>query len=152
MVHNGIEYGVMAAYAEGMAILEQGQSRNRQPAARMPRPHRYGTWQVSVRTRRGRQLPKSGDGEAWLPRGCSTSLPSALNPDPDLGEFSGHVSDSGEGRWTVQSAIDLGVPAQVIAAALTSGSPPATKVILPTATLSAMRKEFGGHVEVPAGG
>ena len=107
---------------------------------------------LSVRTSTWPPLPK-----LWRRGSVVTSLllditAQALNASPDLGEFSGHVSDSGEGRWTVQSAVDLGVPAQVIAAALRQRFASRDEGDFADRALSAMRKEFGGHVEVPAGG
>ena len=117
MVHNGVEYGVMAAYAEGMAILEKadlGSEGRRKDAETAPlrEPWRYQY-----------ELDVSAIAELWRRGSVVTSFllditAMALAASPELAELSGRVSDSGEGRWTVQSAIDLGVPAQVIAAAL----------------------------------
>ena len=146
MVHNGIEYGIMAAYAEGLNVLRHA---NAGSAARPddaetaplrdPEFYRYDVDVADVAEvwRRGSVV------SSWL----LDLTASALVKDPALDGFSGRVSDSGEGRWTLQAAIDEGVPAQVLSAALfdrftsQAGGEFAGKV------LSAMRKEFGGHDE-----
>jgi 6-phosphogluconate dehydrogenase len=150
MVHNGIEYGLMAAYAEGLAILDKadlGLTAVRGGGeAPIRRPDRYGfDFDVAAVT------------EVWRRGSVVTSwlldlTAAALHQDPDLSEYSGHVSDSGEGRWTVQAAVDLGVPAHVIAAALYQRFASRDEGDFADRTLSAMRKQFGGHVELPAGG
>ncbi|HEX5672470.1 MAG TPA: decarboxylating 6-phosphogluconate dehydrogenase [Acidimicrobiia bacterium] len=150
MVHNGIEYGLMAAYAEGLAILDradlgvaEGKAGGETP---IRRPDRYGF-----------DLDVAAVTEVWRRGSVVTSwlldlTAAALHQDPDLSEYSGHVSDSGEGRWTVQAAVDLGVPAHVIAAALYQRFASRDEGDFADRTLSAMRKQFGGHVELPAGG
>jgi 6-phosphogluconate dehydrogenase len=152
MVHNGIEYGLMAAYAEGLAILDRADlgvalQRGREgESAPLRRPDRYGF-----------DLDVAAVTEVWRRGSVVTSwlldlTAAALYQDPDLSEYSGHVSDSGEGRWTVQAAVDLGVPAHVIAAALYQRFASRDEGDFADRTLSAMRKQFGGHVELPAGG
>jgi 6-phosphogluconate dehydrogenase len=150
MVHNGIEYGLMAAYAEGLAILDRadlGLTAVRGGGeAPIRRPDRYGF-----------DLDVAAVAEVWRRGSVVTSwlldlTAAALHQDPDLSEYSGHVSDSGEGRWTVQAAVDLGVPAHVIAAALYQRFASRDEGDFADRTLSAMRRQFGGHVELPAGG
>ncbi|WP_217921668.1 phosphogluconate dehydrogenase (NAD(+)-dependent, decarboxylating) [Miltoncostaea oceani] len=146
MVHNGIEYGVMAAYAEGMAILQKaGIGREEQEhdaettPLRDPRYYRYeiDTAAVAEVWRRGSVI------SSWLLD--LTAI--ALNEDPALGEFSGRVSDSGEGRWTVMAAVDEGVPAHVLTAALYERFSSRGEADYADKLLSAMRKQFGGHHE-----
>lgn len=151
MVHNGIEYGLMAAYAEGLAILERadlGSARRAADAETAPlrRPERYRY-----------ELDVSAISEVWRRGSVVASwlldlTAAALAADPDLSGFKGHVSDSGEGRWTVQTAVDLGVPAHVIAAALYQRFASRDEGDFADRALSAMRHQFGGHLEVPAGG
>jgi 6-phosphogluconate dehydrogenase len=150
MVHNGIEYGLMAAYAEGLAILDRADlglaAARGGGEAPIRRPDRYGF-----------DLDVAAVTEVWRRGSVVTSwlldlTATALHEDPDLSEYSGHVSDSGEGRWTVQAAVDLGVPAHVIAAALYQRFASRDEGDFADRTLSAMRKQFGGHVELPAGG
>lgn len=151
MVHNGIEYGLMAAYAEGLAILERADAGSQElginaETAPLRRPERY-RFAIDVAAvaevwRRGSVV------QSWL----LDLTAAALAADPDLSGFTGRVSDSGEGRWTVQSAVDLGVPAHVIAAALYQRFASRDEGDFADRTLSAMRRQFGGHVEVPAGG
>jgi 6-phosphogluconate dehydrogenase len=151
MVHNGVEYGLMAAYAEGLAILERADAGGRTRAkdaetAPLRRPERY-RYDLDVAAiaevwRRGSVVA------SWL----LDLTAAALAADPDLSEYAGHVSDSGEGRWTVQTAVDLGVPAHVIAAALYQRFASRDEGDFADRTLSAMRHQFGGHLEVPAGG
>jgi 6-phosphogluconate dehydrogenase len=151
MIHNGVEYGIMAAYAEGLAILERadlGSDDRRQDAETAPLRD---AWRYQYR------MDLAAIAEVWRRGSVVTSwlldlTAQALASDPDLSEFTGHVSDSGEGRWTVQSAVDLGVPATVIAAALYQRFASRDEGDFADRTLSAMRKQFGGHVEVPAGG
>lgn len=146
MVHNGIEYGVMAAYAEGMAILQKaGIGRDEQlhdaetTPLRDPRYYRYDidTAAVAEVWRRGSVI------SSWLLD--LTAI--ALNEDPALDEFSGRVSDSGEGRWTVMAAVDEGVPAHVLTAALYERFSSRGESDFADKLLSAMRKQFGGHDE-----
>jgi 6-phosphogluconate dehydrogenase len=151
MVHNGIEYGVMAAYAEGLNILESadvgaaGREVDAETAPlREPEYYRYelDIPDVAEVWRRGSVIG------SWL----LDLTASALAKSPDLTDFSGRVSDSGEGRWTVNAAVDVGVPAPVLSAALYERFSSRGEAEFGDQVLSAMRKEFGGHVEKPAGG
>ena len=146
MVHNGIEYGVMAAYAEGLAILRKaGVGKDDQvhdaetTPLREPQYYRYDidTAAVAEVWRRGSVI------SSWLLD--LTAI--ALNEDPSLEEFSGRVSDSGEGRWTVMAAVDEGVPAHVLTAALFERFASRGEADYADKLLSAMRKQFGGHHE-----
>jgi 6-phosphogluconate dehydrogenase len=146
MVHNGIEYGLMAAYAEGMAILQKaGVGRDEQQhdaettPLRDPQYYRYeiDTAAVAEVWRRGSVI------SSWLLD--LTAI--ALDEDPALAEFSGRVSDSGEGRWTVMAAVDEGVPAHVLTAALYERFSSRGESDFADKLLSAMRKQFGGHQE-----
>ncbi len=148
MVHNGIEYGLMAAYAEGMNILKHADAGARQRDAdaettplRHPELYRYeiDVAQVAEVWRRGSVVG------SWL----LDLTASALRKSPDLANFQGRVSDSGEGRWTLQAAIDEGVPAPVISAALYSRFSSRGEAEYADKLLSALRFEFGGHVEKP---
>ncbi len=148
MVHNGIEYGVMAAYAEGLAILEAAGAGLKQSTAdaetaplRDPQYYQYqlDISQVAEVWRRGSVIA------SWL----LDLTAAALREDPDLSAFQGRVSDSGEGRWTALAAIDEGVPAHVLAAALFERFSSRGKADFADRVLSAMRKEFGGHDERP---
>jgi 6-phosphogluconate dehydrogenase len=137
MVHNGIEYGLMQAYAEGFDILRNVNS------AAVPKNRRY-------------RLELADIAEVWR-RGSVVSswlldlTAIALAEDAELGEFSGHVEDSGEGRWTVQAAIEEAVPAEVLSAALYTRFRSRQDHTFAEKILSAMRKQFGGHQE-PAKG
>jgi 6-phosphogluconate dehydrogenase len=151
MVHNGIEYGVMAAYAEGFNILHgaavgkhQGEVDAETTPLRHPERYRYDidVARVAEVWRRGSVIG------SWL----LDLTASALRADPALAKFGGRVSDSGEGRWTVQAAIDEGVPAPVISAALFARFASRGHSEYAERLLSAMRYEFGGHLEKPAGG
>jgi len=146
MVHNGIEYGIMAAYAEGLAILNDADVGTRKPehdaeTAPLQDPEFYqydiDTAAVSEVWRRGSVIA------SWLLD--LTAL--ALAESPALEEFSGRVSDSGEGRWTVQAAVEEGVPAEVLTAALYSRFASQGHAEFANKLQSAMRKEFGGHAE-----
>jgi 6-phosphogluconate dehydrogenase len=148
MVHNGIEYGLMAAYAEGLSILRFADmgKRPRQDDAetaplRDPRYYQYDidTTEVAEVWRRGSVIG------SWL----LDLTASALHGDPDLTTFEGRVSDSGEGRWTTIAAIDEGVPANVLTAALYERFSSRGEADFADKVLSAMRKEFGGHDEKP---
>ncbi len=151
MVHNGIEYGLMAAYAEGFNILEkadiglQDHAKDAETTPlRNPEHYQY-------------QFPLNEIAEVWR-RGSVigswlldlTAI--ALNRDPALDEFSGRVSDSGEGRWTIQAAVDEAVPAHVLTTALYQRFSSRGEANYSDKVMSAMRKEFGGHVEKAAGG
>jgi 6-phosphogluconate dehydrogenase len=146
MVHNGIEYGLMAAYAEGMNILRNANAGSRThdsdaETAPMREPEYY-QYQLD--------LPQIA--EVWR-RGSVVSswlldlTAAALAEDGELGGFSGRVSDSGEGRWTALAAIDEGVPAPVISAALFGRFASRGDADYADRLLSAMRKQFGGHHE-----
>ena len=149
MVHNGIEYGVMAAYAEGLAILKDADigSRPREDdaeSAPLAQPEYYqfdlDTTAITEVWRRGSVIG------SWL----LDLTADALYEDPDLETFRGRVSDSGEGRWTIQAAVDEGVPAPVLSSALFSRFASRDNAEFANRTLSAMRKQFGGHDEKPA--
>jgi 6-phosphogluconate dehydrogenase len=149
MVHNGIEYGIMAAYAEGIAILskagigaaEQEHDAETTPL-RDPWAYRYDIdiAEVAEVWRRGSVI------SSWLLD--LTAI--ALLEDPALEGFSGRVSDSGEGRWTVLAAVDEGVPAHVLTAALFERFSSRGEGDVANRLLSAMRKQFGGHQEKAA--
>jgi len=146
MVHNGIEYGVMAAYAEGLNIIRNANVGSRQQETdaettplRHPELYNYNidVSKVSEVWRRGSVIA------SWL----LDLIASALRKSPDLANFHGRVSDSGEGRWTLQAAIDEGVPAPVISAALYARFSSRGEAEYADKLLSAMRYEFGGHLE-----
>jgi 6-phosphogluconate dehydrogenase len=146
MVHNGIEYGVMAAYAEGLAILRKanvGSAEQESDAEtapiRDPEFYRYDidTADVAEVWRRGSVIA------SWLLDLTAV----ALAKDPDLEGFGGRVSDSGEGRWTVAAAVDEAVPAHVLTAALYERFSSRGEADFADRILSAMRREFGGHDE-----
>ncbi len=146
MVHNGIEYGVMAAYAEGLAVLEKadvGTRQQRSDAETAPLEHpefyRYDLDipEVAEVWRRGSVIA------SWL----LDLTADALHRSPELAEFEGRVSDSGEGRWTVMAAIDESVPAHIITAALFERFSSRGEADFADRLLSAMRSEFGGHAE-----
>ena len=147
MVHNGIEYGLMAAYAEGLNILHKADiglgetgARRGDDATRAPRV-------VPVLARPRRDLRGVASRQRHRSPGCSTSPPQAFVEDPELAEFSGRVSDSGEGRWTIQAAIDEGVPAHVLTTALYERFASRGEAAFADKITSAMRKQFGGHAE-----
>ena len=151
MVHNGIEYGLMAAYAEGLAVLHRadvGKHKQEQNAETAPLqdPEYY---QYEIDTAAVAELWRRGSVvSSWL----LDLTAHALSEDPNLGEFTGRVSDSGEGRWTVRAAVDEGVPASVLTSALFSRFASRGEGDFTGRILSAMRKEFGGHAEqTPAG-
>jgi 6-phosphogluconate dehydrogenase len=135
MVHNGIEYGLMQAYAEGFDILRS------RGASAMPQGERY-------------DLDLADIAEVWR-RGSVVSswlldlTADALAADGTLGDFTGRVADSGEGRWTIQAAIEEGVPATVLSAALYARFRSRDDTTFGDRLLSAMRFGFGGHVEKP---
>jgi len=150
MVHNGIEYGVMAAYAEGMAILRDANIGKQSHAIdaettplRDPEHYQYdfNLRDVAEVWRRGSVIA------SWLLDLTAT----ALLEDPDLLAFSGRVSDSGEGRWTIKAAIDEAVPAHVLTTALYERFASRGEADFADKLLSAMRFQFGGHVEKAAG-
>jgi 6-phosphogluconate dehydrogenase len=146
MVHNGIEYGLMAAYAEGFNVLRHagvgGAGAAGDPGApplEHPEHYRY-------------ELDLTAIAELWR-RGSVVGswlldlTAAALHEQPDLAGFSGRVSDSGEGRWTVQAAVEQGAPAPVLAAALFQRFASRGRADFADRLLSALRLQFGGHVE-----
>jgi len=151
MIHNGIEYGMMAAYAEGLNVLRNADI-GKQAAAgdaetaplEHPEFYRYDidTAEVTEVWRRGSVV------RSWL----LDLTAEALHRSPDLDEFHGRVSDSGEGRWTSIAAIEEGIPAYVLTAAVYERFSSRGDGTYANRVLSAMRKQFGGHVEVPSGG
>lgn len=150
MVHNGIEYGVMAAYAEGLAVLKAANIGKKTGAAdaettplRDPEHYQYdlNLPDITELWRRGSVIA------SWL----LDLQAAALIKDPDLSKFGGRVSDSGEGRWTIKAAIDEGVPAHVLSSALYERFSSRGEADFADKLLSAMRYEFGGHIEKPAG-
>jgi 6-phosphogluconate dehydrogenase len=146
MIHNGIEYGLMAAYAEGLNLLAHANAGAQQASADAetaplsnPRYFQY-------------QLDVAAITEVWRHGSIISSrlldlTAAALAKDPRLAGFAGRVSDSGEGRWTVQAAIEVGVPAPVLSAALYSRFESRGQAEFANKVLSAMRLGFGGHVE-----
>jgi 6-phosphogluconate dehydrogenase len=150
MVHNGIEYGIMAAYAEGIGVLRSANVGKQTHAIdaettplRDPEHYQYdlNLPDITELWRRGSVVA------SWL----LDLTASALVKDPDLSGFAGRVSDSGEGRWTIKAAIDEAVPAHVLTAALYERFSSRGEADFANKLLSAMRYEFGGHVEKPAG-
>jgi 6-phosphogluconate dehydrogenase len=146
MVHNGIEYGVMAAYAEGMAVLKAANIGKGDHALdaettplRDPEHYQYDfdLPEIAELWRRGSVVA------SWL----LDLTAAALVKDPALARFAGRVSDSGEGRWTIKAAIDEGVPAHVLASALYERFSSRGEADFANKLLSAMRYEFGGHIE-----
>ncbi|NYT85990.1 phosphogluconate dehydrogenase (NAD(+)-dependent, decarboxylating) [Pollutimonas harenae] len=146
MVHNGIEYGIMAAYAEGLNILHQGNIGKQERKAdaettplRHPEHYQYDfdLPEITELWRRGSVVG------SWL----LDLTAQALQGDPDLDGYTGHVSDSGEGRWALSAAIDQGVPTPVLSAALFSRFESRGNADYANRVLSAMRKQFGGHAE-----
>jgi 6-phosphogluconate dehydrogenase len=148
MVHNGIEYGIMAAYAEGMNILHEanvGKRTNTVDAETTPlrHPERFqydlNLADIAEVWRRGSVIA------SWL----LDLTAAALAKNPHLSQFEGHVSDSGEGRWTVMAAIEESVPAPVLSAALFSRFSSRGEADFADKVLSALRYQFGGHEEKP---
>jgi len=150
MVHNGIEYGVMAAYAEGLGVLrdanagKQGHAIDAETTPlRDPEHYQYdlNLRDIAEVWRRGSVIA------SWLLDLTAASLVR----DPTLSEFAGRVSDSGEGRWTIKAAIDEGVPVPVLSTALYERFSSRGESDYQDKLLSAMRYQFGGHLEKPAG-
>jgi 6-phosphogluconate dehydrogenase len=148
MVHNGIEYGIMAAYAEGLNVLHKANAGKREMGdasaevtpLREPKYYRY-------------DLPVPEVAEVWRRGSVVASwlldlTAHALSESPKLEEFGGFVSDSGEGRWTVLAAIEEGVPVPVLSTALYERFSSRGEAQFADKLLSAMRKEFGGHAEL----
>jgi len=151
MVHNGIEYGIMAAYAEGLNILHHANVGSTQKSEadaetsplRNPEEYSYdlNLADITELWRRGSVIA------SWLLDLTAASLVK----DPGLSEFQGRVSDSGEGRWTIKAAIDEAVPAPVLTTALYDRFSSRGEADFADKLLSAMRFQFGGHLEKPAG-
>src|SRR6202162_4411799 len=151
MVHNGIEYGVMAAYAEGLSILRSAnvgkQVKDAADAETTPLrdPEHY---QYDLNLRDIAEVWRRGSVFAsWL----LDLTAAALVEDPALSKFAGRVSDSGEGRWTIKAAIDEAVPAPVLSAALYQRFSSRGDADYEDKLLSAMRYQFGGHLEKSGG-
>jgi 6-phosphogluconate dehydrogenase len=149
MVHNGIEYGIMAAYAEGLAVLRSanvGKQETKIDAETTPlRDPEHYQYELDLRNiaevwRRGSVIA------SWL----LDLTAAALLQDPALSQFAGRVSDSGEGRWTIKAAIDEAVPTPVLTASLYERFSSRGEADFANKLLSAMRYEFGGHLEKPA--
>jgi len=146
MVHNGIEYGLMAAYAEGLGILRQANVGKRQAAVDaettpLRHPEHY---QYELNLRDIAEVWRRGSVVAsWL----LDLTAAALVEDPALSKFAGRVSDSGEGRWTISAAIDEGVPVPVLSASLFQRFSSRGEADYADKLLSAMRFQFGGHLE-----
>jgi 6-phosphogluconate dehydrogenase len=138
MVHNGIEYGLMQAYAEGFDILRTAANGQRPDAER----YRFDLADIAEVWRHGSVVG------SWL----LDLTAMALAEDPELAAFSGAVQDSGEGRWTIEAAIEQAVPVNVLAASLFARFRSRQDHTFGEKVLSAMRHKFGGHVERPAGG
>jgi len=149
MVHNGIEYGIMAAYAEGLSVLRSANVGKREgkidaetTPLRDPEHYQY-------------ELDLKNIAEVWRRGSVIASwlldlTASALVQDPALSKFAGRVSDSGEGRWTIKAAIDEAVPTPVLTASLYERFSSRGEADYADKLLSAMRFEFGGHLEKPA--
>jgi len=149
MVHNGIEYGIMAAYAEGLAVLrganigrKEGKIDAETTPLRDPKHYQYDLElrDITEVWRRGSVIA------SWL----LDLTAAALLQDPTLAKFAGRVSDSGEGRWTIKAAIDEAVPAPVLTTSLYERFSSRGEADFANKLLSAMRYEFGGHQEKPA--
>jgi 6-phosphogluconate dehydrogenase len=149
MIHNGIEYGIMAAYAEGLGVLKAANVGKETAAVdaettplRDPEHYQYdfNLADITEVWRRGSVIA------SWLLDLTATSLLA----DPALSKFAGRVSDSGEGRWTIRAAIDEGVPAHVLSAALYERFSSRGNADFADKVLSAMRYQFGGHIEKTA--
>jgi 6-phosphogluconate dehydrogenase len=150
MVHNGIEYGIMAAYAEGLGVLHDANVGKKQEAIdaettplRDPEHYQYdlNLRDITEVWRRGSVIA------SWLLDLTAASLVK----DPALSQFAGHVSDSGEGRWTIKAAIDEAVPVPVLSSALYQRFTSRGQADFQNRLLSAMRYGFGGHLEKAAG-
>ncbi len=138
MIHNGIEYGLMQAYAEGFDILRNAGSEE------LPESHRYDFNMADVAEvwRRGSVVG------SWL----LDLTAMALAENPTLSDYTGFVQDSGEGRWTIMAAVEEAVPADVLSASLYTRFRSRQEHTFAEKVLSAMRQKFGGHVERPTGG
>ena len=138
MVHNGIEYGLMQAYAEGFDIFRNANSKELDPDVRYDLDCR----EIAEVWRRGSVI------SSWL----LDLTAQALLENPTLSNYTGIVQDSGEGRWTIMAAIEEGVPADVLSASLYTRFRSRQEHTFAEKVLSAMRHKFGGHVELPTGG
>jgi 6-phosphogluconate dehydrogenase len=136
MVHNGIEYGLMQAYAEGLDIFHNADSEQLAPEYR----YELNVADISEVWRRGSVI------SSWL----LDLTAMALAENPSLSEYTGFVQDSGEGRWTIQAALDAAVPANVLSAALYTRFRSREEHTFGDKLLSAMRQKFGGHIELKA--
>ena len=148
MVHNGIEYGLMAAYAEGFGILRSAN------AGKQARPGDAETAPLAQPERYQYDFDLPAIAEVWRHGSVIGSwlldlTAAALAADPQLAKFAGRVSDSGEGRWTIQAAVDEGVPAPALTAALYARFSSRGEADFQNKVLSAMRHAFGGHEEKP---
>jgi 6-phosphogluconate dehydrogenase len=147
MVHNGMEYGIMAAYAEGLAILRAanvGKEANGAADAETTPLRNPEHYQYDLNLRDIAEVWRRGSVIAsWL----LDLTANALLQDPSLSKFAGHVSDSGEGRWTIKAAIDEAVPAPVLTSALYERFSSRGEADFANKLLSAMRYQFGGHIE-----
>ncbi len=150
MVHNGIEYGIMAALAEGLNILDNAdagirESEHSAEVAPLEEPEFY---QFTIDTPKVAELWRRGSViSSWL----LDLTAAALEANPTLDGLAGRVSDSGEGRWTIKAAVDTGVPVPVLAASLFERFASRGEDHYANQLLSAMRLQFGGHQELPAG-
>jgi 6-phosphogluconate dehydrogenase len=150
MVHNGIEYGMMAAYAEGLNVLfhanaGKGEQSHSAEVTPLDQPQYY---QYDLDIGKVTEVWRRGSVVAsWL----LDLTAGALVANPDLEGIAGRVSDSGEGRWTVKAAIDEGVPVPVLSASLFARFSSRGEAVYADKLLSAMRQAFGGHVELPTG-
>jgi 6-phosphogluconate dehydrogenase len=149
MVHNGIEYGLMAAYAEGLGILhkanvgmvaQQGDAETAPLTDPEYYQYEFDAAEIAEVWRRGSVV------SSWL----LDLTAMALAENPTLAEYSGFVQDSGEGRWTIQAALEEAVPAEVLTAALYTRFRSRQDHTFAEKMLSAMRQKFGGHVEPKA--
>src|SRR5437763_16626869 len=151
MVHNGIEYGIMAAYAEGLPVLRGanvGRGANNAADAETTPLRDPEHYQYDMNLRDIAEVWRRGSVIA----SCLLDLTAAaLVEDPALGKFAGRVSDSGEGRWTIKAAIDEAVPAPVLTTALYERFSSRGEADYANKLLSAMRYQFGGHLEKTAG-
>jgi 6-phosphogluconate dehydrogenase len=138
MVHNGIEYGLMQAYAEGFDIFRHANS----PEVAEEYRYTLNLADIAEVWRRGSVV------SSWLLDLTAT----ALLEDADLADYTGFVEDSGEGRWTVMTAVEEAVPADVLSASLYTRFRSRQEHTFAEKVLSAMRHKFGGHIERPAGG
>jgi len=138
MVHNGIEYGLMQAYAEGFDIFRNANS------SELPEEYRFNLnlAEIAEVWRRGSVV------SSWL----LDLTAMALLEDPNLADYTGFVQDSGEGRWTIMAAVEEAVPADVLSASLYTRFRSRQEHTYAEKILSAMRYKFGGHIERPAGG